>query len=156
MPAGPLARRLDDLTHVEAGGGGPNIMAMLSGNVGGGSRSPMFGKPARFGHASSNDYAKTFFDAHPDKKGKVVVHHAVEQQVQKRYPGLVSDAELHSLENLRGIPKGEINNRIHLSKIRKRWNQFYRDNPNPTQQDLLDFATKIDDEFGHLFDPPVR
>ncbi|WP_067068768.1 CdiA C-terminal domain-containing protein [Carbonactinospora thermoautotrophica] len=31
-PAGALARRLDDLTHVEAGGGGPNLMAMLSGN----------------------------------------------------------------------------------------------------------------------------
>ncbi|WP_434581829.1 EndoU domain-containing protein [Carbonactinospora thermoautotrophica] len=30
VPAGPLARRLDDLTHVEGGGGGPNIMAMLS------------------------------------------------------------------------------------------------------------------------------
>ncbi|WP_198532707.1 hypothetical protein, partial [Carbonactinospora thermoautotrophica] len=33
-----LARRLDDLTHVETGGGGPNIMAMLSGGGGGAAR----------------------------------------------------------------------------------------------------------------------
>ncbi|MCX9191956.1 hypothetical protein C3Y87_11115 [Carbonactinospora thermoautotrophica] len=33
VPAGPLARRLDDLTHVEGGPGGPNIMAMLSGTL---------------------------------------------------------------------------------------------------------------------------
>ncbi|WP_198532448.1 hypothetical protein, partial [Carbonactinospora thermoautotrophica] len=38
VPVGPLARRLDDLTHVEAGGGGPNLMAMLSGGGGGAAR----------------------------------------------------------------------------------------------------------------------
>ncbi|MCX9193441.1 hypothetical protein C3Y87_18975 [Carbonactinospora thermoautotrophica] len=35
-PAGALSRQLDDLTHVETGGGGPNLMAMLSGKGGGG------------------------------------------------------------------------------------------------------------------------
>ncbi|KWX11019.1 hypothetical protein TR74_00200, partial [Carbonactinospora thermoautotrophica] len=38
VPAGALARQLDDLTHVEAGGGGPNLMAMLSGGGGGAAR----------------------------------------------------------------------------------------------------------------------
>src|SRR5690606_12130800 len=104
---------------------------------------------------TSNNYRENFRKAHPNVSD-VVVHHAVEQQVQKRYPGLVSDAELHSGENLRGIPKGQINNRIHLSAIRKEWNEFYRNNPNPTKQDLLDKATEIDDKFGHLFNPPVR
>jgi hypothetical protein len=33
------------------------------------------------------------------------VHHAVEQQALRRYPGLITDAEMNSLENLRGIPK---------------------------------------------------
>lgn len=113
------------------------------------------GQPAQFGKAATNDYKQTFFEAHPETRGKVVVHHAVEQQVKTKYPGLVSDAEMHSLGNLRGIPKG-INSDLHLSKIRKSWNQFYRNNPNPTKQQLLDHATKIDDQFGHLFDPPVR
>jgi len=62
---------------------------------------------------------------------------------------------MHSLENLRGIPK-EINSEIHLSKIRKEWNKFYRQNPNPTKQQLLDKATEIDDMFGTEFNPPVR
>ncbi len=35
----------------------------------------------------------------------LVIHHAVEQQVMRRYPpGLFDRYELHSIENLRGIP----------------------------------------------------
>jgi hypothetical protein len=75
--------------------------------------------------------------------------------VQKRYPGLVSDSELHSLENLRGIPK-DVNSDIHLSKIRKEWNKFYRENPKPTQQQLLDKATEIDIKYGSQFNPPAK
>ena len=107
------------------------------------------------GSSNTNNYKKTFFGANPETKGKVIVHHAVEQQVMKRYPSLISDSELHSLKNLRGIPK-EINSKVHLSAIRKAWNKFYRENPNPTKKDLLDKATEIDDLFGNQFTPPVR
>lgn len=62
---------------------------------------------------------------------------------------------MHSLENLRGIPKGDVNNRVHLSQLRKEWNRFYRDNPNPSKQDLLDHATKLDKKYGSEFDPPI-
>lgn len=116
---------------------------------------PTKGQPASFGNSTSTNYKKTFFDAHPETKGEVVVHHAVEQQALDRYPGLVSESEMHSLQNLRGIPKS-INNDVHLSQIRKSWNQFYRANPSPTKQQLLDHATKVDNQFGHLFNPPVR
>ena len=110
---------------------------------------------AVFGSSNTNNYKRTFFNAYPQTKGKVVVHHAVEQQVQTRYPGVVSDSEMHSIENLRGIPK-EVNSDIHLSKIRKEWNKFYRKNPKPTKQDLLDKATEIDNIFGVQFNPPIR
>ncbi len=93
--------------------------------------------------------------ANPRVKGKVVVHHAIEQQVLKRHPNLFSKAEIHSLENLRGIPKS-LNPDIHLSKIRKSWNRFYKNNPNPTRQQFLNEATEIDNLFGHLFTPPIR
>ena len=53
---------------------------------------------ASFGSAASNNYRATFFAAHPELEGQVVVHHAVEQQVLTRYPGVVSEAEMHSLE----------------------------------------------------------
>ncbi|ADD40344.1 hypothetical protein [Stackebrandtia nassauensis] len=111
---------------------------------------------ATFGTSTSRNYKKTFFDKHPDTEGKVVVHHAVEQKTLKLYQGAVTESEMHSYENLRGIPKGETNNRVHLSAIRMSWNEFYRDNPSPTKQQLLDHATKVDNEYGHQFNPPIR
>lgn len=111
---------------------------------------------ASVGSTTSHNYKKTFFDAHPHLKGKVVVHHAIEQQVLKKYPGLFSADELHSLENLRGIPKGDINSKIHLSQIRVEWNRFYDANPNPTRREVLDQVTKVDDMLGNWFSPRIR
>src|SRR4051812_34662810 len=62
-------------------------------------------------------------------------------------------AARRALENLRGIPKGEVNNSVHLSQIRKIWNQFYRMHPNATQEEP-EQMTKIDDQFGACFIPP--
>ncbi|SFX68203.1 RHS repeat-associated core domain-containing protein [Thermoactinomyces sp. DSM 45891] len=100
-------------------------------------------------------YRDTFFEAYPELKGKVVVHHAVEQQAMRRYPGKYTNDEMHSLDNLRGIPK-EINSSLHLSTIRKEWNQFYKANPNATKGQLSDKARDVDDKYGHLFNPPIR
>ncbi|MEW2118483.1 RHS repeat-associated core domain-containing protein [Streptomyces sp. NPDC005474] len=108
------------------------------------------------GSATSHDYKKTFFAANPELQGKVVVHHAIEQQTLKRYPGLFSADEMHSLENLRGIPKGDINSRVHLSQIRIEWNQFYNSHPNPTRQEVLDQVTRVDDMLGNWFNPRAR
>ena len=109
---------------------------------------------ATFGSASSSNYRATFFGAYPDLEGRVVVHHAVEQQVLTRYPGVVTEEQMHSLENLRGIPK-EVNSDLHLSLIRREWNQFYRQNPNATQEQLLQKATEIDRKYGSQFNPPL-
>ncbi|MCH5345342.1 MAG: hypothetical protein J1E64_15050 [Acetatifactor sp.] len=54
-----------------------------------------------------------------------MVHHSVEQQVLKRYPGLFTAEEINAYEMLRGIPK-EVNSDLHLSKIRTAWNNFYK------------------------------
>lgn len=104
----------------------------------------------------SIDYRQVFFQANPATEGEVVVHHAVEQQVLRRYPGVFTESEMHTLANLRGIPKGEINNRIHLGVIRKLWNRFYKAFPKPTKEQLIDWATHIDGRHGHLFNPPIR
>lgn len=111
---------------------------------------------AKLGHAASLDYKATFFAKYPQYKGRVVVHHAVEQQALKRYPGLLSEAEIHSLQNLRGIPKS-LGSTLHKSYIAKEWNEFYRLNPAGTiaKQKLLDKATQIDRKFGHLFQPKL-
>jgi hypothetical protein len=110
---------------------------------------------ARLGSSTSKDYRATFFKKHPHLKGKVVVHHAVEQNVLKRYKGKITPSQMHSIENLRGIPKGQVNGRVHLSEIRKDWNQFYKANPNATQAQILKHATDVDLKFGTNFNPPV-
>ena len=111
---------------------------------------------AKLGEAAMMDYKATFFALNPSLEGKVVIHHAVPQSVLNRYPGLITDAQLHSFENLRGIPKG-LNDTLHNSWIAKEWNEFYRMNPASvmTQEKLLQKATDIDRKFGHLFTPKI-
>jgi hypothetical protein len=109
---------------------------------------------ATVGNALTNNYRKTFFEAYPELEGKVWVHHSIPQIVLKRYPGLFTESEIHSLENLRGIPN-ELNSELHLSKIAKEWTQFFSANPNATRQQLLQKATEIDLKYGRFFKPPV-
>ena len=101
------------------------------------------------------NYRKTFFDEYPELEGSVVVHHAIEQQVLKKFPNLFTLEEIHVLENLRGIPK-EINSDIHLSKIRKDWNRFYRNHPNPTKEEIISYMIELDKKYGENFNPPVK
>ncbi len=63
--------------------------------------------------------------------------------------------EIHALKNLRGIPK-EINSDIHLSKIRKDWNRFYRNNPNPTKEEIINYMVDLDKKYGENFNPPIK
>ncbi|MFC3382023.1 polymorphic toxin-type HINT domain-containing protein, partial [Couchioplanes caeruleus subsp. azureus] len=117
-------------------------------------------KPAGVGNAAGkHNYRENFFSQNAETgalRGKVVVHHAVEKDIVNRYPGLFTADELHSAENLRGIPKGAINSNIHLSAIRLSWNAFYKAHPNPTKQEVLDHATKVDDLLGQWFEPRIR
>jgi RHS repeat-associated protein len=109
-----------------------------------------------FNKAVRRDYAKTFFEAFPKLNGQVWVHHAVEQQVLERYPGVVTEIEINSIANLRGVPNA-INAEVHLSKIRRLWDEFYLRHPKTcTKQDLLDYAKKIDDLFGDQFSLSLR
>ncbi|WP_229008360.1 LysM peptidoglycan-binding domain-containing protein [Methylophilus sp. Leaf408] len=136
------------------GSGGASLLGIVGGKL-------TLANPSRyatFGVALTSDYKATFFTAHPELKGQVVVHHAVEQQVLTKFPGVVSNTEIHSLENLRGIPH-EINNKVHLSEIRVEWNRFYKpfiaNGTSPTQAQLLEKATQIDAKYGSQFNPPI-
>ncbi|WP_137933964.1 hypothetical protein [Mesorhizobium comanense] len=104
--------------------------------------------------AFSRNYKKTFFDNYPELVGLVFIHHRIEQQVLRKYIGVISEEMMHSLENLRGIPR-ELNSVLHLSTIRREWNAFYRQNPTATLQKLLEKAEEIDRKYGHLFNPPI-
>ncbi|MBH0156686.1 LXG domain-containing protein [Fictibacillus sp. 5RED26] len=101
------------------------------------------------------NYRKTFFDKYPELEGSVVVHHAIEQQILKKHPNLFTLEEIHALRNLRGIPK-EVNSDIHLSKIRKDWNRFYRNHPNPTKEEVIKYMIELDKKYGDKFNPPVK
>jgi hypothetical protein len=115
---------------------------------------------ATFGRAASKYYRTTFFKPNQNLRGQVVVHHAVvhhavEQQALKKYPGVVTDAEIHSSENLRGIPR-HLNSELRLRQIRREWNRFYEENPTATRQQLLQKATEIDAKYGSQFNPPIK
>jgi RHS repeat-associated protein len=100
------------------------------------------------------NYRKTFFKAFPNLIGQVWVHHAIPQAVLNNYPGLFTPGEINDLGNLRGIPNG-VNNDLHLSKINRIWNQFYRDNPNATRDAIEQKAKDIDQECGSQFLLPI-
>lgn len=101
-----------------------------------------------------NSYRDDFFNEFPDEKGKVVVHHSIEQQVLKKYPGLFSASEINILDNLRGIPK-EFNNSVHLSTLRKAWNMFYKNidsgNIKATRENFKEFAKLLDSLLSDFF-----
>ena len=67
------------------------------------------------------NYRDVFFKYNSKLKGKVVVHHSVEQQILTKVEtrGLFTYEEINSIENLRGIPK-DVNADLHLSKNQKR------------------------------------
>jgi hypothetical protein len=44
---------------------------------------------------------------------------------------------------------------VHLSRIGRIWNNFYKQDPNPTRQDVLNQATQTDRQFGSQFDPEL-
>jgi hypothetical protein len=126
--------------------------------------------PASFGRAPRLDYRKTFFEGNPNLKPAsdfIEVHHAVEQQVLTKpgYQNIATPSEINSIQNLRGIRKGRIDpatgREFHRSTIRDLWDDFYSKydvelNRPPTKQELLEFATHIDDLYGQLFVPSVR
>ncbi|MFI6608005.1 polymorphic toxin-type HINT domain-containing protein [Streptomyces sp. NPDC050507] len=115
--------------------------------------------PAAVGSGApvSTDYRANFFSANPGvtESNGYWVHHAVERQVLKKYPGLFTADELNAPENLRGIPSS-VNSDLHLSRIRSLWNGFYKTTPGASRQQILDYATFIDDFYGGEFEPRIR
>jgi len=105
--------------------------------------------------AHNSCYADTFFKAFPELRGSVWVHHGVPQAVLKRYPGLFTEAEMHGLPNLRGIPNA-INADLHLSKLNTAWARFYKKYPGAGRSDVEAFRGFLDRWFGNQFLPPVQ
>jgi len=112
---------------------------------------PKFGQP----FASLSTYSSKFKQKfHEVSDGISQVHHAVPQAVLNKYPNLnLTQNQMHSLENLRGIPS---NGALDHQTITNYWASFYNTNPNANLNEIFEFTKFIDDEFGHLFIPPVR
>jgi hypothetical protein len=142
----PCIRSLGTITAEVVARSKVNLDALKRGEVG-------------FGEAPRLDYSKTYrqhYATYNDQIGQV--HHAVEQVVLQRYPGVVTESEMHSLRNLRGIPVGGTG--MHQSQLRAVWDTFYQrfdalGRP-PRKDELLTFAREVDDKFGSLFVPPIR
>jgi hypothetical protein len=107
--------------------------------------------------ATVNTYSSNYKTKFPEVASQISqVHHAVPQAVISRYPTLgINQTQMHSLENLRGIPN---NGTVSHQAITNSWNQFYATHPaaTTTLEQILNKAKEIDNEFGHLFVPPIR
>jgi hypothetical protein len=112
------------------------------------------------GVARVEEYRQTFFSSNPDLvpfADEIVVHHAIEQQVLKTWPGLFTPEEINELSNFRGIPH-DINSTVHLSGIRREWDRFYDLHPTinpPTRDQVINEMRRIDAMFGNQFVPPI-
>lgn len=110
----------------------------------------------KHGWARIEHYRDSFFKEYPELKATkgIHVHHAIEQQVLERYPGLFTPQEINDVKMLRGIPN-KLNSDLHNSRIRKEWNDFYEKYPpgKATREDFLRKAKEIDDKLGKDFLP---
>lgn len=91
------------------------------------------------------------------------IHHAIPREtITRRYPGLLTVAQMHSLENLRGIPNhlkgiGVNGNVVSLhQEITNKWTAWFNARPTATVEQLLHHARQIDIEYGSRFIPPIR
>jgi hypothetical protein len=105
--------------------------------------------------ATSSTYNANFKNKFSEVKDKIVqVHHAVPQELSNRW-GLVNQSDMHSLENLRGMPSQTFH-----QNITNIWNSFlqpYRNSGQaPPMNLILQKAKEIDDLFGAQFIPPIR
>lgn len=109
-------------------------------------------------------HRKRFFQSFPELEDNFtssdIVHHAVPRALPNKYPNIgIALEQIESIENYRGIKADVIlpNGRwLHDEITHHRWAPWYIANPNATLSDVLDYVRQIDDEFGHLFTPPIR
>jgi len=119
----------------------------------------------RFGNGPTLNHLTNFDRAFPSVRVDMQVHHAYPQRAFNSYPQLgVTGSQLHSLENLRGIKNTTLlpgtNTRLH-THITNMWQQqffpnFVATGTVPSVPQIQAFAKIIDDDFGHLFTPPIR
>lgn len=123
----------------------------------------------RLGNGPTVNHRTNFDKAFPNVRVDMEVHHAIPQRTLGDFPQLgISRNQMHSIENLRGIPnttrmidpRDGREKKLHTI-ITNRWEmdffpRFIDAGTVPTQQQMNAFAKAIDDDFGYLFNPPIR
>ena len=113
----------------------------------------------KFGNSTTTNHLDVFDSTFPDLRTDMQIHHAAPRALLSRYPNLsISQNQMHSIENLRGIPNSlkftkpdgqVISLHQHITNL---WNTFYNNNTNVTNiSTIFNEAKKIDDQYGHLF-----
>ncbi len=94
-----------------------------------------------------HEYRDIYLQAHPQYMGveeTFEVHHRIPQDLLKQHPDWFTHKEIHDAENLVGIPKSTGAHKA----INKEWKGFWRDYPDATKQQVIDFVRKIDKDYG--------
>ncbi|MFI6170771.1 hypothetical protein ACIBCN_28580 [Nocardia sp. NPDC051052] len=74
---------------------------------------------------SASPWQRAFWDAYNWAPFGMEIHHLIEQQIFRDYPGVFEQAERDFFTNLRGIYKS-VAPRIHQGRLREAWNAVYR------------------------------
>ncbi|HSN96975.1 MAG TPA: RHS repeat-associated core domain-containing protein, partial [Candidatus Nanopelagicales bacterium] len=122
---------------VKTGVAAVGVVATVAGAAAAGAARGGAAGAARSGAAAggATHYREVFFNRHPHLRGQVVVHHAVEQQVLKRYPGLFSATTMRYLHmeqrwNVSPEVAGELgegtdmDSNVHPPRLRKLHHRF--------------------------------
>jgi hypothetical protein len=98
------------------------------------------------------DYRQIYLEAHPQYLGiddAIEIHHKIPQQVLSEHPHLFSHREIHGLDNLVGIPRDTKAHKL----ITEEWKDFFKTNPSPKKEDIVEFSNKIDERYGANYLP---
>lgn len=49
-----------------------------------------------------------------------------------------------------------MNSDVQLSKVRKDSYGFYRNHPNPTKEEIINYMIDLDKKYGENFNPPIK
>ncbi|WP_158660793.1 hypothetical protein [Nocardia seriolae] len=73
---------------------------------------------------NASEHQRAFWEALDHSPFGMQIHHLIEQQIFRDYPGVFDEDEKNAIENLRGIWQSVAND-VHLRQIRRAWNQIY-------------------------------
>lgn len=113
------------------------------------------GLKSRFAYkdvAQNSESLKKIIALNPSIASEGVFLRAIPLTVIKRYPGVISEKKLRSLDNFRAISVNSANLN-ELSKLRSIWVEFFKTHESATEEDFAKVSKEVDSKYQSKFLP---